>query len=68
MSITTETTQQTGETPGSPSPFQGLATGLRGFWGEKKNRLLLAMVGVFLLAYFVPWSAPRVSGAVQEGF
>jgi len=68
MSNATETTQQTSEAPGSPSPLQGIADWLRGFWGEKKNRLLLAMVGVFLLAYFVPWSAPRVSGAVQEGF
>lgn len=38
------------------------------FWGEKKNRLLTAMVGVFLIAFFVPWSAPRVSAAVQESF
>ncbi|MDA3951807.1 MAG: permease [Spirochaeta sp.] len=26
------------------------------------------MAGVFLIAYFVPWSAPRVSAAVQESF
>ncbi|MEX2444248.1 MAG: permease [Alkalispirochaeta sp.] len=68
MSTTTETSQQTSEAPGSPAPMQRVTDWLRGFWGEKKNRLLLAMVGVFLLAYFVPWSAPRVSGAVQEGF
>ncbi|MFO8042802.1 MAG: permease [Alkalispirochaeta sp.] len=36
------------------------------FWSDKKNRLLTAMVGVFLIAFFVPWSAPRVSAAVQE--
>lgn len=38
------------------------------FWGEKKNRLLLLMAGVFLVAFFVPWSAPRVSAAVNEAF
>ena len=26
------------------------------------------MAGVFLVAFFVPWSAPRVSAAVNEGF
>jgi uncharacterized membrane protein YraQ (UPF0718 family) len=44
-------------------------TGLwKRFWGEQKNRLLSAMVVVFLIAFFVPWSAPRVSTAVQESF
>lgn len=38
------------------------------FWGDGKNRLLTAMAGVFLIAFFVPWSAPRVSAAVQESF
>lgn len=38
------------------------------FWGDGKNKLLTTMVGVFLIAYFVPWSAPRVSAAVQESF
>jgi hypothetical protein len=30
------------------------------------NRLLLILAGVFLFVYFVPWSAPRVSGALEE--
>lgn len=38
------------------------------FWSEKRNRLLTTMVGVFLVAFFVPWSAPRVSSAVNEAF
>ncbi|WP_319476774.1 permease [Marispirochaeta aestuarii] len=32
------------------------------------NRLLLITLGVFLCAYFVPFDAPRVSGAIQEAF
>ena len=35
---------------------------------EPKNRLLAAMTGVFLLAYFVPWGAPVIRGAVVEAF
>jgi hypothetical protein len=30
------------------------------------NRLLLILAGVFLFVSFVPWSAPRVSGALEE--
>lgn len=41
---------------------------LERFWDAKKNRLLTLMVGVFLVAFFVPWSAPRVSAAVNESF
>ncbi len=41
---------------------------LSGFRAEKKNRLLLLLIGVFLLAFFVPWGAPRVSAAVNEAF
>lgn len=37
-----------------------------GVLSHRGNRLLLVMAGVFVLAYFVPWSAPRVSGALQE--
>lgn len=37
-----------------------------GALSHRGNRLLLVMAGVFLLAYFVPWSAPRVTGALQE--
>jgi len=41
---------------------------IQAFWAEKKNRWLTLMVGVFLIAFFVPWSAPRVSAAVNESF
>lgn len=41
---------------------------LRRFWAEKKNRWLTLMTGVFLIAFFMPWSAPRVASAVQESF
>lgn len=37
-------------------------------WREPKNRLLAVMTGVFLVAFFVPWSAPRVAAAVHESF
>ncbi len=47
---------------------QGIAGLWQRFWGDGKNRLLTVMVGVFLVAFFVPWSAPRVSAAVQESF
>jgi len=33
---------------------------------ERKNVALLVLVGVFALAYFVPWSAPRLTSAVNE--
>jgi len=32
------------------------------------NRKLLYLTGVFLAAYFIPWGAPRVAGAVGEAF
>jgi len=38
------------------------------FWRDEKNRLLAGIGTAFLVAYFVPWSAPRVSMAVQESF
>ncbi len=41
---------------------------INAFWGEDKNRILTAMALVFLVAFFVPWSAPRVSSAVNEAF
>ncbi|MFW6228100.1 MAG: permease [Alkalispirochaeta sp.] len=40
----------------------------RAFWRDEKNRLLAGIGIVFLVAYFVPWSEPRVSMAVQEAF
>ena len=33
-----------------------------------QNRALAILAGVFLFAYFVPFSSPRVSAAVQEAF
>lgn len=41
---------------------------VRSYWANRTNRTLTAMAAVFLLAFFVPWSAPRVSAAVQESF
>lgn len=41
---------------------------LKRLWQEKKNRWLLLLTGIFLIAYFMPWSAPRVSAALQESF
>ena len=32
------------------------------------NLLLLLISGIFLFAYFVPFDAPRVAGAIQEAF
>jgi uncharacterized membrane protein YraQ (UPF0718 family) len=38
------------------------------FLQNRQNRGLLILLGVFLLAYFVPFSSGRVSAAVQESF
>jgi uncharacterized membrane protein YraQ (UPF0718 family) len=38
------------------------------FLQNEQNRGLLILLGVFLLAYFVPFSSGRVSAAVQESF
>jgi len=38
------------------------------FLQNKQNRALLILLGVFLLAYFMPFSSGRVSAAVQESF
>jgi len=38
------------------------------FWSDRKNRLLTLMAGIFLIVLLVPWSAPRVSAAVNEAF
>ncbi|MBN1838105.1 MAG: permease [Spirochaetales bacterium] len=38
------------------------------FLQNKQNRVLLILAGIFLFAYFVPFSSERVSGAVQESF
>ncbi|MFW5880845.1 MAG: hypothetical protein ACOCU9_04375, partial [Spirochaetota bacterium] len=69
-----ETGQQAGQDGGTPSgidqqpPRQQGPGLLERFWSEKKNRLLTLMAGVFLVAFLVPWSAPRVSAAVNEAF
>ena len=36
------------------------------FWADARNRRLTLMAGVFLIAFFMPWSAPRVRAAVSE--
>jgi len=36
--------------------------------GWSPNRKLMLVAGVFLAAYFIPFQAPRVSGAVNEAF
>ncbi len=53
--------------PSRPAALR-LRDGLAALWAEKKNRALLALAGVFLAAFFIPFSAPRVSAAVQESF
>ena len=45
-----------------------LAERLRSILSEKKNQALLILFGVFLFAYLVPFTHPRVSGAVVEAF
>lgn len=37
-------------------------------WSEPKNRLLLLLAGIFLLAYFIPFSSERVSSSINESF
>jgi len=49
----------------SDDRFRSVLTAL---WGEKKNRALLIIAAVFLFAYFVPFSVPRVQTAVNEAF
>jgi uncharacterized protein len=66
MSIATKTAPSGNGQNSEASPRRpGL---LERFWGDQKSRLLTIMTGVFLLAFFVPWSAPRVSSAVTEAF
>ncbi|UCF98356.1 MAG: permease [Spirochaetaceae bacterium] len=43
-------------------------TGIFRFLRNKQNQALLVLLGVFLLAYFLPFSSVRVSAAVQESF
>ena len=51
-----------------PSAASRLGSGLAALWAEKKNRALLALAGIFLAAFFIPFSSPRVSAAVHESF
>jgi uncharacterized membrane protein YraQ (UPF0718 family) len=53
--------------PGDPGPRR-LPAWLRSLCAEKKNQLLLAMVAVFLIAFFTPWGSERVSAALNESF
>lgn len=51
---------------GSTSPhFAGLRRRLGGLWGREGGVLLL-LVGVFLLAYFLPLESPRLQAALGE--
>ncbi len=49
------------EKTASPAP-------LKRFWGEKKNRVLTLLTGIFLAAYFIPFGNERVSAALHESF
>lgn len=40
----------------------------RGESGLSPNRKLLLVAGIFLAAFFIPWDAPRIAGAVNEAF
>ncbi len=41
---------------------------LAAFLAEKQNRALLILAGIFLSAYFLPFTSTRVAAAVQEAF
>ncbi|MFP4374929.1 MAG: permease [Spirochaetaceae bacterium] len=66
MSTTTQDYQVT--TEARKAPVSRALDRLRGLWAEKKNRLLLAMAAVFLIAFFTPWGSERVSAALNESF
>lgn len=40
----------------------------RRFWSTGQNRALVGMAALFVAAAAVPWTSPRVAGAVQEAF
>ena len=52
----------------SDQQASGLTSFVKRFWSERKNRILVLLVGIFLFAYLVPFTSERVSGAVQESF
>ncbi len=64
MSTATNQEPQT-RTSGESAPRLSL---VQRFWSEKKNRVLTGMAVLFLIAFFMPWDAPRVSAAIQESF
>ena len=70
--VPTTNTSQSAEAGAESSVHQPRGSRLRStffaLWGEKKNRALLVIAGVFLLAYFVPFSAPSVQRAMSEAF
>lgn len=45
-----------------------LSERLQAVFSEKKTQTLLILFGVFLFAYLVPFTHPRVNGAVSEAF
>lgn len=40
----------------------------RAWFGEKQNKVLLLLIALFAALYFIPFSSPKVSGAVNEAF
>ncbi len=70
--MSSTTTEAVGSDNGSDNARTGAGSRFRNklneIWSEPKNKLLTIMFGVFLLAFFVPWEAPRVSAALQESF
>ncbi len=57
--------EQAAASPRRPAAAR-LGDRLTAFFAEKKNRALLVLAGVFLAAFLIPFSAPRVPAAVQE--
>jgi hypothetical protein len=53
--------------PGDPGPRR-LPAWFRSLWAVKKNRLLLGITAVFLIAFFTPWGSERVAAALNESF
>ncbi len=51
-----------------PKRGQAFFVSMKSFWKSRKNVTLAIIVGVFLAAYFIPFSQPRVSIALNEAF
>jgi len=56
----------TAETPTGGRPGAALADAASRFWSERKNRALVVLTAVFVVAYFVPFASERVSAAMHE--